>query len=483
MCDYMKWERLLSYKRFHAPCSGKENGRTQFEKDIDRIIFSRAFRRLGSKTQVHLLTKNDHIHSRLSHSLEVASVGRSLGVKVGQYLLENKGNDLNKIKEVVGEKELQKLPLNLGDIVMAACLAHDIGNPPFGHVLEIAIQKWFQEQIKINRFNFENELKDSERLDFERFDSNAMAFRLISYKEHYENNGGMRLTFATLGAMLKYPWTSHFTKGKSKFSCFKTEYSNFYEIATELGLIIKERDDDNSKAIYARHPLAYLVEAADDICNGVLDIEDAIQLNILKVDYFKKRFIEIPNENNKIDNTKKQLLKIDDEQEDMLNNKTISWSVKNGLIRGKMIGLMIEEISKAFEQNYERIMEGSFEGDLFSKTKNSSLCKKIKRIYVNEKLQDIIYKNDRNLPLELGAYSVLKTLLDTSMEAAHEIHTGKKSSYKTDIVKKIVNRDGHTRMKEAKSYYKIIMLFLDYITGMTDDYATFVNKQLIGLGN
>ena len=186
MCNSMKWEKLLSDKRLNAPCSGKENGRTQFEKDIDRIIFSRSFRRLGRKTQVHLLSKDDHIHTRLSHSLEVASVGRSLGVMVGKYLLEN-----NK-KEIKGIKDL---PLKLGDIVQAACLVHDIGNPPFGHAAEIAIRKWFQDEMKDYRFGLRNhKFGRSERLDLEQYDGNAMAFRLVAYKEYYENRGGMRLT-------------------------------------------------------------------------------------------------------------------------------------------------------------------------------------------------------------------------------------------------------------------------------------------------
>lgn len=467
MNNMMEWQRLLSDKRLGVSYSKDENGRTQFEKDIDRIIFSRAFRRLGRKTQVHLLSKDDHIHTRLSHSLEVASVGRSLGVMVGKYLLEEKESEI---------KGIEDLPLKLGDIVQAACLVHDIGNPPFGHVLEEAIHKWFQEEIKSERYDLENHLNELERFDLKRFDGNAMAFRIVTYKEHYENNGGMRLTYATLGAMLKYPWTSYFTKNK-KFSCFKTEYHNLCEVAKETGLKEIEKIHINNEfqlIKYARHPLAYLVEAADDICYRVLDIEDAIQIHLLQDEYFEINFLEILNE-------KKE---IDEEQKDLLKNKNVSWSVKNGLLRGKMIGLMIKEIVSTFKKNYERIMEGSFESDLLSKTDSNSLCLKLKRTYKNEGLEGKIYRNERNLPLELGAYSVLKTLLETSMEAAHELYIGKKMSYKTEIVlKKIINRDNNDRMKETKNLYEIIMLFLDYITGMTDDYATFVNKQLIGLGN
>jgi len=458
----MKWEKLLSDKRLDAPCPRNENGRTQFEKDIDRIIFSRSFRRLGRKTQVHLLSKNDHIHTRLSHSLEVGSVGRSLGVMVGQYLLDEKENEIKGIKD----KDKQYLPLNIGDIVQAACLVHDIGNPPFGHATEEAIKNWFQEQIKDKRFN---RLEESERFDLERFDGNAMSFRIVSYKEYYEDKGGMRLTYATLGAMLKYPWTSHFAETDHKFSCFKTECVNLCKIGEELGLTKKVCDITKSIIKYARHPLAYLVEAADDICYRILDIEDAIQFKILRKEYLKDVFQDSIN---------KQLT---DEQKYMLKDNKISWSIKNGLLRGKMIGAMIEEVVERFIENYDCIMMGCFENKLFE-NENNNLCLKLKKKYEEDGLKDEIYRNDRNLPLELGAYSVLKTLLETSMDAACEIYEDKNSSYKTKIVKKIIDRDGKERMK-GESLYKIIMLFLDYINCMTDDYATFINRQLLGLGN
>lgn len=367
MSEKMKWGRLLVEKRFHHPNNNGEekNGRSQFEKDIDKITFSSAFRRLGRKTQVHLLSENDHIHTRLSHSLEVASVGRSLGVMVGQWLEDNK------------EKKKIELPdkfppSKIGEIVEAACLAHDIGNPPFGHAAEEAIRKWFQENINDNK-----ELNDTEQRDLKNFDGNAMAFRVVTYKEYYEKEGGMRLTYPTLGALMKYPWTSHFAKKDHKFSCFKTEYGNFCEIAKELGLIEKQHNISNSQAEYARHPLAYLVEAADDICYRVLDIEDAIELNLLSEKYLEdQNFVEFLNEKKALREEQQRLLK-----------DNISLRIKNGLLRGKMINLMIEEIFKAFENNYERIMEGSLDSSLMSKTNNDSLCSKVKALYKKENLR------------------------------------------------------------------------------------------------
>ena len=469
MFDRMNWAKLLTEKRFHASKedSKEENGRSQFEKDIDRITFSSAFRRLGRKTQVHLLAKDDHIHTRLSHSLEVACVGRSLGVMVGQWLKEK--------KEVNFSEDFT--PSKFGEIVEAACLAHDIGNPFFGHAAEDAIRKWFQEEMPSN---CKQNLGEAERWDLERFDGNAMAFRVVAYKEYYVEEGGMRLTYPTLGALLKYPWTSHFAEAK-KFSCFKTEYNRLCEIAEKLGLIEKIRDKSESKAEYARHPLAYLVEASDDICYHVLDIEDAIQLKLVQKNYLEERFREKLK--------KSKLNKLKEYQNDLLDDVSVSWSIKNGLLRGKMIGCMIEEVVEVFKDHYDDIMQGKFnKNNLFSKTADDSVCSTLEHLYKNDenndnkRLEDRIYRNDRNLPLELGAYSVLQTLLGTSMEAAYEIFESKELSYKTKVIKKFIKQDKKDRFKD-KRLYEIIMLFLDYVTGMTDGYATYINKQLLGLGN
>jgi len=461
----MKWTRLLVKKRFRptgAYDDRKENGRTRFQKDIDRITFSSAFRRLGRKTQVHLLSKNDHIHTRLSHSLEAACVGRSLGVMVGEFVKNR------------GELPQGYPPSTIGEIVQAACLAHDIGNPPFGHAAEDAIRKWFQEEMNKG---WKNRLKKEELSDLENFDGNAMAFRVVTYKEYNEAEGGMRLTYPTLGALMKYPRTSHFAGKKHKFSCLKTEYKTLSKIAGELGLIEKTRienqqDTEHPEVEYARHPLAYLVEAADDICYRVLDIEDAIELNLLQEETLKNKFQKHLEDEDELSREQKRLL----------DNSATSWRIKNGLLRGKMIGLMIKEIVNAFGQHYNAIMDGRFEDDLLSSTDSNSLCLELDSIYDKEKLTKKIYQNQRNVPLELGAYSVLRTLLDASIEAAYEIVEGKSLSYKTKITLKFIKQDGKDRFKN-NSLYEVIVLFLDYVTGMTDDFATYVNKQLLGLGN
>ena len=241
----MNWKKLFSRKRYGVEQLEKnEEGRSHFQKDIDRIIFSSAFRRLNHKTQVHPLPKNDNIHTRLPHSLEVSSVGRSLGTKVGERL----GDEL----KCIGIE-----PSDVGDIVQAACLAHDIGNPPFGHSGEEAIRYWFKENAEKP---FLQELNSKEIDDFTNFEGNAQGFRIITKLEYYLLAGGMRLTYATLGSFLKYPWTSDMLSraGKKKYGCSQSEIKILKDIATELGLIEKE------ETAWCRHPLSYLIDISEN---------------------------------------------------------------------------------------------------------------------------------------------------------------------------------------------------------------------------
>lgn len=207
MADRMAWEKLLLSER-RGVATQQDDVRSQFQKDIDRITFSGSFRRLGRKTQVHPLNENDHIHTRLSHSLEVSCVGRSLGVMIGNFI---------HAKEELPDNISA---LHIGEIVQAACMAHDIGNPPFGHAGEEVIRKWFEQAFEDESLLKERIVEKDKEKDFTSCDGNAMAFRVITNNEYYTGNGGMRLTYATLGTLLKYPWTSHFAGEKKKFSCF-----------------------------------------------------------------------------------------------------------------------------------------------------------------------------------------------------------------------------------------------------------------------
>lgn len=261
--DSLDWNTLLTRERLGKPTQGTDElGRSPFHKDHDRIIFSGAFRRLGRKTQVHPVSSNDHIHTRLTHSLEVSCVGRSLGMRVGEVL-----------RDALPE---WCSPADLGMIVQSACLAHDIGNPPFGHSGEDAIRYWFQQAAARGWLD---DMSDAERSDFLNFEGNAQGFRVLTQLEYHQFDGGMRLTYATLGAYLKYPWTSRHAEAlgykKHKFGCYQNEQQLLEQITTKLGLPCI----DNQR--WARHPLVYLMEAADDICYGLIDLEDGLEMELL----------------------------------------------------------------------------------------------------------------------------------------------------------------------------------------------------------
>ena len=266
------WTKLLSKKRDwgngeYEVDENEEYYRSSFHRDYDRVIFSNSFRRLSNKTQVHPLSKNDHVHNRLTHSLEVASVGRSLGLRAGEFL-KNKGENVN--------------PYDIAYIIQTACLAHDIGNPPFGHAGEEVIKEWFK---KNKDKDFLADLSNKKRADFHHLDGNAQSFRIVSQLENSTFKGGLRLTFATLGTLVKYPYSSKKCNviGKSKFNFFQSEKNIFDAVFQELDL-------KNSDGTYRRHPLSYLMEASDDICYGLLDLQDAFELKIIDLNDTKTIF-------------------------------------------------------------------------------------------------------------------------------------------------------------------------------------------------
>lgn len=267
----MEWKKLLSDHRYGneeemVQVKDYEFSRNNFERDYDRIIFSSSFRRLDKKTQVHPMSRNDHIHTRLSHSLETASIGRSLGFKVANKLRLNQQHDV-------------------ADIIQSACLAHDIGNPPFGHAGESAIRGWFQDHKEVLEC-----LETAEQNDFLYWEGNAQAFRVLTQVEHHLFDGGMRLTYATLGAMMKYPWTSCQKNEKDKYGCFWSERDILKDVCQKLGM--KKTCGVNYH--WSRNPFALLTEAADDVCYRVLDIEDAHELKIFSYSEVKELF-DVPN--------------------------------------------------------------------------------------------------------------------------------------------------------------------------------------------
>ena len=325
----MEWNRLLSRERLgrEKEPGGYRPGRTEFESDVGRILFSGAFRRLGRKTQVHPLAPNDHVHTRLTHSLEVAHVGRALGKELGSRIK----NDLPR----------GVTPDDLGTIVHAACLAHDLGNPPFGHGGEKAMAHWFES----NGPGIFRNLSPQYRQDVIAVEGNAQGFRLIAQTENHLFNSGLQLTYATLGAFHKYPWTSQRTNSK-KFGSFLSEESILDKIGEKLGLI--QRDPHT----WCRHPLAHLVEAADDIRYTIIDLEDAVELRILSFDEVASFLLEAfdGKERTKI---RRGLVAGD--------NHRMNLAHLRGFVFDKTISGAIE----AYLEAYPEIMMGQYDGNVF----------------------------------------------------------------------------------------------------------------------
>ena len=272
----MNWEKLLSRNRIGEPLNEDVqslNGRSDFQRDFDRIVFCSAFRRLQDKTQVFPLPESDFVHTRLTHSLEVSCVGRSLGNFVGEKILQRR-------------KKLRSLftQFHFGEIVAAACLAHDIGNPPFGHSGEDAIAEYFKSG---NGIQYKNILNKKQWSDISKFEGNAQGFRLVTKLQNQYNKGGLRLTYAVLGALTKYPKESFTSSAAervsnniySKFGFFQSEKNLFKEVAQAVQLETKVSSTNN--LWWNRHPLAFLVEAADDICYRIMDLEDGFRLGLL----------------------------------------------------------------------------------------------------------------------------------------------------------------------------------------------------------
>ena len=437
----MNWQQLLTRERHgHSAPDETDMGRSHFHKDHDRIVFSGAFRKLGGKTQVHPLAKYDHIHNRLIHSMEVGSVGRSLGIRVAE--------------EIRSELPSGVQADDLGVIVQAACLAHDIGNPPFGHAGEYAIQDWFKRN---DTQLFLGGLTDKQKLDLQMFEGNAQGFRTLAQTEYHLNNGGLRLTFPTLGASLKYPWTAEQAGAKGKFSCFQSEHRFLQELANKLGLI--QREDGR----FARHPLSYLMEVADDICYALIDLEDAVELSILEFQEVEEIFLDIQGT---------QVLNLDD-------TGNISPARQLSALRSKTIGFIIDAVVGAFVKNLDAILAGEFETDLIAVCPDGvrNGIRRAKELAVNKVFMDV-----QKTETEIGAYTVLSTLLETFIEAGFEFHQKrdrKNLSYRT---KRVFDLMAGEAPGEQMQQYEIYQRMVDFIAGMTDNYASYLARQISSPG-
>jgi deoxyguanosinetriphosphate triphosphohydrolase, putative len=436
----MNWNQLLSTKRFgqeqyHVQ---RDDDRSEFQRDYDRLIFSAPFRRLQNKTQVFPLPGSVFVHNRLTHSLEVASVGRSLGVTVAHKL---------KLKKQIETPYLEEI----GSIVSAACLAHDLGNPPFGHSGETAIATYFSEG---NGQHLKAEMTDEEWKDIICFEGNANALRLLTHQFNGRRPGGFVLTYSTLASVVKYPYASIYSDPrKQKFGFFDSEKADYEKIAAELGI---PRSPENPNR-YARHPLVYLVEAADDICYQIMDIEDAHKLKILTSDETKDLFLGFFNDERKARRKETMNLVTD-------VNEQIAY------LRSSVIGQLIEECSAVFADNEEAILNGTFSSSLIKQLPQHSAhayehCSKTAFAK--------IYRSPEVLDVELAGYKIILTLLEHLVAAV----LNPDKAYSKQLLMRIPGQ----YETNAPTVYGKIMAVLDYISGMTDVYALDLYRKITGM--
>lgn len=440
----MNWQQLISNKRLGQEVRHPErhDDRSEFKRDYDRLIFSAPFRRMQNKTQVFPLPGSIFVHNRLTHSLEVASVGMSLGNDVARVLKQHH-------PELAGT-----LFEEIGTIVSTACLAHDMGNPPFGHSGEKAIQAYFREgggQALQERIS--NEFWN----DLTHFEGNANTFRLLTHRFHGRREGGFVMTYSTLASIVKYPHSSLCAgkKGKFGFFCFEEEY--FRRIADELGMIRLSADGEPLR--YARHPLVYLVEAADDICYEIMDIEDAHKLRILSFDETMKLLLGFFDEAHR----QKIMQRITDEGITDNNEKVV-------YMRACAIGLLESECARTFVENEQAILDGDFVGSLIDHV-SPLVCDAYK--HCTNVSFERIYNSKPVLDVELSGYKIMETLMETLTEAAvspekfHSEQLRKRFSNQYDIN----SNDFETR----------IMAVIDFISGMTDIFALDIYQKIQGI--
>ncbi|MBQ8242445.1 MAG: deoxyguanosinetriphosphate triphosphohydrolase [Bacteroidaceae bacterium] len=437
----MNWRLLISNKRFgledlHVT---RKDDRTEFQRDYDRLIFSAPFRRLQNKTQVFPLPGSIFVHNRLTHSLEVSCVGRSLGNSIATKLLA-KHPELTDTH--IGE---------IGAIVSAACLAHDLGNPPFGHSGERAISTYFSEGKGLA---LKEQLSSMEWEDLTHFEGNANAFRLLTHQFEGRRKGGFVMTYSTLASIVKYPFSSQLAGKKSKFGFFITEESDYRKIADELGIIRINKEGEPTK--YVRHPLVYLVEAADDICYQMMDIEDAHKLKLLTTEEAIKLYEGFFDEKKK--KRAQDIYKIVTDV-----NEQIAY------LRASVIGILVQECTRVFIENEEAILEGTFEGTLIKRidTPYMEAYRHCSEVAVNK-----IYRSRDVLDIELAGFHVISTLLELMIDAV----LSPEKAYSQLLINRVSGQyDIH-----SSTLYGRIQAVLDYISGMTDVFALDLYRKIKG---
>ncbi len=449
------WAKLFSAQHLgsNKKAPAQDSARSSFHKDYDRLVFSHSFRQLNQKTQVHPLTNQLGIHTRLTHSLEVSCIGRSLGIMAAEKLHD----------KLDGGLPDGVTPADVGVIVQAACLAHDIGNPPFGHAGEYAIRDWFMHS---ERQTILQNMSSNERLDLLAYEGNAQGFRILTRNEHHPDAGGMRLTCATLGAFMKYPWLATHSNeayqdkamsNVQKFGCFYSEAGQLEQLAACLSLPRSKHHDG-----FARHPLAYLLEAADDICYALIDLEDGINLNMLTYAEVAAIFYELIGE----------------------RPSTISlpahMSVRQHLasLRSRAMMRLVNSVTDAFVANSDAMLAGTLQGSLFA---HCDVAVQSGITQAKDLAREKIFNHPSKVRMELMANQCLHRLLDAFMPLAwtNEISTPMSFEQQRLLMLLKPHFDEHQRFLSDDIYQNMLNV-LDFITGMNDHEAYRLAQELQG---
>lgn len=443
MGNRMEWSQLINDKRFgleHYHDPKKSKIRTDFRRDYDRLVFSSPFRRLQNKTQVFPLPGSIFVHNRLTHSIEVACVGKSMADEIAIVLGER-----------YADQPWHSLFQHIGDIVAAACLAHDLGNPPFGHSGEKAIATFFSEG---DGRHLRDKLSDKEWSDLINFEGNANAFRLLTHSFKGRRDGGFAMTYSTLASIVKYPFESSLAT-KGKFGFFTSETEDFVKVAEELGML--RLPEPEGKIRYARHPLVYIVEAADDICYEIMDIEDAHKLKILGTGEVIELLLSYFSDDER-PHMQEVMDRVDDPNE------------KIAYLRSCVIGVLVKRCAEMFIANEDKILSGTFEGSLLGNL-HSIEGDAYRRC--NDLSWDKIYRASDVVDIELAGNRIITFLLEKLIGAV----VNPELNYSRLLLSKVPRQYD----VEAPTLFGKTQAVLDHVSAMTDVYALDLFRNLNGL--
>lgn len=442
----MKWKNLLSPSRFGDKVKAEHSSesRSRFEQDYDRLIFSHPFRKLQDKTQVFPLPEDDFVHTRLTHSLEVSSVGRSLGKAVGEQLL-------------MRHADLAKAGYNhhdFGGIVAAAALAHDLGNPPFGHSGETAISSYFMDNEEGKQFK--KLIQEVEWADLISFEGNAQGFRILND----EDNGGLRLTFASLGAFTKYPRSSaapkiQDRKSQKKYGYYRAEFERFSILASEMGL------QPLGKESWCRHPLTFLVEAADDICYNIIDLEDGCRLGLVSFEETRDLLAAVIGDRYQPD----KLEQVKDTNQ------------KLGLLRAMAISQLVLECVELFLEKEDQILEANFDQALTDAIPSASALHAISSLSIQK-----IYRSKQVMEREAGGFEVIGKLMEAFCTAVYAKHFDLEefTPRKKSVYRLLPSLQQEKLKKDQIGLYESLLVVMDFISSLTDSHAIKLYKTIYG---